>query len=88
MTRQYYLVNEFVSPSSRREWIEILVMRTINNFIGSPSSRREWIEMVKIPFSSTKKRSPSSRREWIEIMLNIKRAKEYKAVSLLTEGVD
>ena len=35
-----------MSPSSRREWIEILIVALKSVFFGSPSSRREWIEIL------------------------------------------
>ena len=38
---------ETVSPSMRREWIEIHVDRIAGNDLLSPSMRREWIEMFQ-----------------------------------------
>ena len=34
-----------LSPSMRREWIEILGDRTAHRLFQSPSMRREWIEI-------------------------------------------
>ena len=78
-----------MSPSPRREWIEIKVIESaFNKVIESPSPRREWIEILKrsnnYAIGAT---SPSPRREWIE-MLPIWALKEMSLVSLPTEGVD
>ena len=34
-----------MSPSMRREWIEIPKLRTFSHIVLSPSMRREWIEI-------------------------------------------
>ena len=60
-----------LSPSMRREWIEIPLWRYCCDSSESPSMRREWIEInltriIKhLLFSS-----PSMRREWIEIYIS------------------
>ena len=57
-----------VSPSSRREWIEIIAVYAVKKAILSPSSRREWIEIISTGYVvDIISASPSSRREWIEI---------------------
>ena len=57
-----------MSPSTRREWIEIYKSLHIRFVIRSPSTRREWIEIEDQGVKQTKaSRSPSTRREWIEI---------------------
>ena len=63
-----YVQNK-VSPSTRRAWIEIYPIRVLSSDASSsPSTRRAWIEMRNFStaagFSS---RSPSTRRAWIEI---------------------
>ena len=55
------------SPSMRREWIEISILRLCHWRRGSPSMRREWIEMNWVSFCEISLPSPSMRREWIEI---------------------
>ena len=40
---------DLMSPSTRREWIEILHQMTIWRNNMSPSTRREWIEMRHDP---------------------------------------
>ena len=35
----------FQSPSTRREWIEIRLLRMSSALVVSPSTRREWIEI-------------------------------------------
>ena len=37
------------SPSTRREWIEIMATLLIFMGIESPSTRREWIEICPLP---------------------------------------
>ena len=57
-----------LSPSMRREWIEIFHGYAVRNDLESPSMRREWIEIGKDNVGILHKvRSPSMRREWIEI---------------------
>ena len=36
---------QIVSPSMRREWIEMYEVDTLGNVYSSPSMRREWIEI-------------------------------------------
>ena len=36
----------FPSPFVRREWIEILLISVMGDFVMSPFVRREWIEIV------------------------------------------
>ena len=78
-----------VSPSMRREWIEIHSPPTDAAYASrSPSMRREWIEIIKLITSMYKLiRSPSMRREWIEIFPTILQ-KFGNFVSLHAEGVD
>ena len=76
-----------MSPSMRREWIEIASTPDFFNISVSPSMRREWIEMPRYLYIPCWKVSPSMRREWIEIKANYTAAKE-AGVSLHAEGVD
>ena len=58
-----------LSPSMRREWIEMILSGFKIAMIMSPSMRREWIEIsldLSICFSPFS--SPSMRREWIEML--------------------
>ena len=57
-----------VSPSMRREWIEINYQKYHLRHEKSPSMRREWIEMTKVRALYCQMVSPSMRREWIEIL--------------------
>ena len=57
------------SPSTRREWIEMMVQRMGIVETLSPSTRREWIEMSSTSINTASSASPSTRREWIEIVL-------------------
>ena len=60
-----------MSPSMRREWIEMEIADRKVGGKKSPSMRREWIE-IEIPKSkSAILVSPSMRREWIEILLTM-----------------
>ena len=60
--------DEIMSPSMRREWIEMLCRRPSKMGTVSPSMRREWIEIAQPGRrGSAALRSPSMRREWIEI---------------------
>ena len=61
-------MDEYLSPSSRRAWIEINYSDS-SQYVGtSPSSRRAWIEIVPITaMQNAEQMSPSSRRAWIEI---------------------
>ena len=61
------LENGYVSPSMRREWIEIPSSSESISIIPSPSMRREWIEMMPTVTAKKNAVSPSMRREWIEI---------------------
>ena len=77
-----------MSPSMRREWIEISDASLYPYGYRSPSMRREWIEMSSLclcPGGST--RSPSMRREWIEMSPSRKEVLT-RQVSLHAEGVD
>ena len=57
------------SPSTRREWIEIVKRRVdVSKNAMSPSTRREWIEMGRHRSGQAGSMSPSTRREWIEII--------------------
>ena len=61
----------WLSPSSRRAWIEIsLSMQPITSK-RSPSSRRAWIEITMKECRQAVGSSPSSRRAWIEIKLRV-----------------
>ena len=63
-----YVQNK-VSPSTRRAWIEIRHDRDLHAHLQqSPSTRRAWIEMSTCTCSPRSCRgSPSTRRAWIEI---------------------
>ena len=56
-----------VSPSMRREWIEMFSLRLTAEEKKSPSMRREWIEIKLLTDTFSILMSPSMRREWIEI---------------------
>ena len=61
-------LNCLMSPSMRREWIEMSVLpKKIEWNFESPSMRREWIEILHFSVCITSSPSPSMRREWIEI---------------------
>ena len=76
-----------LSPSTRREWIEMTRLCDWCEYQMSPSTRREWIEMAKKSENVSKRSSPSTRREWIEMNL-FPRICLFEEVSLHTEGVD
>ena len=76
-----------MSPSSRRAWIEISVVRLSEQELRSPSSRRAWIEMRASRKTKTALSSPSSRRAWIKMPKTGDAAKP-DSVALLAEGVD
>ena len=58
----------YMSPSMRREWIEIFANGAAPSGVLSPSMRREWIEILPMKLLFLRiRRSPSMRREWIEI---------------------
>ena len=80
--------NLLVSPSMRREWIEILPPgHPQKDQIWSPSMRREWIEMFRSFADGCGRWSPSMRREWIEMVLHPSWMRS-EWVSLHAEGVD
>ena len=76
-----------VSPSMRREWIEMELGYAQGKQEASPSMRREWIEMKDNPKFINITTSPSMRREWIEMFQGHELDKEH-LVSLHAEGVD
>ena len=76
-----------LSPSMRREWIEISLDCTGIRVLQSPSMRREGIEMAVTCQKSVLYQSPSMRREWIEICFSCFFLLENN-VSLHAEGVD
>ena len=82
-------LSDMMSPSMRREWIEISDRKdTAEGEEGSPSMRREWIEIQDVAQQTNYlKKSPSMRREWIEIHDVIIKSTDWK-VSLHAEGVD
>ena len=57
-----------MSPSIRREWIEMFPLSAVRSAAQSPSIRREWIEMLRVGTAYRNGTSPSIRREWIEII--------------------
>ena len=57
-----------LSPSTRREWIEINLRHERRIAERSPSTRREWIEIKSKKDDQPEAQSPSTRREWIEIV--------------------
>ena len=62
------LADRVQSPSTRREWIEIILPTpSALDLVKSPSTRREWIEMQRCTNALNSGASPSTRREWIEI---------------------
>ena len=78
-----------MSPSMRREWIEIAQPgRRGSAALRSPSMRREWIEMSPYGVETVSlEPSPSMRREWIEMQL-VYSCRRWFCVSLHAEGVD
>ena len=79
-----------MSPSARREWIEIFFFgRDLTDGSDeSPSARREWIEIAPaLRGLAGAGASPSARREWIE-MLALVCSSSATSVSLREEGVD
>ena len=79
---------DILSPSTRREWIEMLPIRESRQpHRQSPSTRREWIEIATFTVAVNDYMSPSTRREWIEISLSATLC-GLDNVSLHTEGVD
>ena len=61
-----------LSPSMRREWIEIRIYASKLRHDGSPSMRREWIEIILACIRRCRTWSPSMRREWIEIPVMVR----------------
>ena len=77
-----------LSPSMRREWIEIFLGSGLFPNLWSPSMRREWIEMSPYGVETVSlEPSPSMRREWIEMQL-VYSCRRWFCVSLHAEGVD
>ena len=77
-----------MSPSMRREWIEMNSQKyRRDDMKTSPSMRREWIEMNEDLITYIVDWSPSMRREWIEIAAIVGNHFLVK-VSLHAEGVD
>ena len=56
-----------VSPSPRRAWIEMSLIRCANGVPRSPSPRRAWIEIEEMRKAAEDNESPSPRRAWIEM---------------------
>ena len=56
-----------LSPSMRREWIEIFCRLYLRGCVGVSLHAEEWIEMILFCILSIRYMSPSMRREWIEI---------------------
>ena len=81
-------IKSFLSPSMRREWIEMSLHSCTSMYLRSPSMRREWIEIDKGTSTAVHLlTSPSMRREWIE-MINQSICGNVNLVSLHAEGVD
>ena len=77
-----------MSPSMRREWIEMFKTFNVTHLSMSPSMRREWIEIASMfVLDCTLDESPSMRREWIEIGYLLAIVIQ-TLVSLHAEGVD
>ena len=76
-----------MSPSTRREWIEMELFDVAFVLFTSPSTRREWIEIATAIKITVFEKSPSTRREWIEIFSK-SMSSHIKPVSLHAEGVD
>ena len=79
-----------LSPSMRREWIEIFHLVYTGHFFNtSPSMRREWIEMpssiIVLYFTMP---SPSMRREWIEIQCLCVKTERSKSPSMRREWIE
>ena len=78
-----------MSPSMRREWIEIPLFQCRRLCDQSPSMRREWIEMViDTLVVSSFMASPSMRREWIEISHSISGVTPVKSPSMRREWIE
>ena len=84
------LASDSLSPSMRREWIEI-PCRTVQGScrMWSPSMRREWIEMMNLPaLLPLQAMSPSMRREWIEISVTARHTVSFKSPSMRREWIE
>ena len=57
--------DEIMSPSMRREWIEMLCLRPSKMGTVSPSMRREWIEILH-DFSIPRSREVSLHAEGVD----------------------
>ena len=79
---------KIVSPSMRREWIEISFVNFVVEFLMSPSMRREWIEISKRTAEHNRGESPSMRREWIEIYANYEPLHNYESPSMRREWIE
>ena len=76
-----------MSPSARREWIEIYMHFYKKDALSSPSAKREWIEIYMHFYKKDALSSPSAKREWIEIK-GLTSSEGLPSVSLCEEGVD
>ena len=82
------IVQGFLSPSSRRAWIEMVTLSALSTTIGvallAEGVDRNIGGLVNWPSEET---SPSSRRAWIEMLL-VQMNCRASSVALLAEGVD
>ena len=75
------------SPSARRVWVEISVLKALLKIYQSPSARRVWVEMGTLCMSEILRgKSPSARRVWVEIG-KVKEKGGLTYVTLREEGV-
>ena len=79
-----------VSPSTRREWIEMQIERVFRRqkFRSLPPHGGSGLKSETRSDFTRRIWSPSTRREWIEIKLYKEFLQQYTNVSLHTEGVD
>ena len=60
------------SPSARKVWIEIVVLKIQRNIrLASPSARKVWIEIEKYAEAFKRVESPSTGKVWTKIKCNI-----------------
>ena len=77
-----------MSPSTRREWIEIAASNPLTSAHGGlPPHGGSGLKYIKNGIRFFVFASPSTRREWIEIVMMLRSA-DCTVVSLHTEGVD
>ena len=90
MKFNYFIIEQIIqmSPSTRREWIEIVpFLGRFLSTISLPPRGGSGLKFNLIESVSVENESPSTRREWIEIENNPEKSTKSK-VSLHAEGVD